>query len=82
MVWDTSLDAFIRGPADALEPGGVPSTSGVGFDEAGRLYTLTPGFCQDPATANRLDGMFEVDVTIPVGICPFAIAFGMVEVES
>ena len=79
VVWDTSLDAFIRGPANALEPGGIPSTSGVGFDEAGRLYTLTPGFCQDPATANRHDGLFEVDLTIPVGICPFAIAFTMVE---
>ena len=82
VVWDTSLDAFIRGPADALEPGGVPSTSGVGLDEAGRLYTLTPGFCLDPATANRHDGAFEVDLTIPVGICPLAIAFAMVEVES
>lgn len=79
VVWDTSLDAFIRGPANALEPGGVPSTSGVGFDEAGRLYTLTPGFCQDRATANRHDGVFEVDLTISVGICPFAIAFTRVE---
>ena len=82
VVWDTSLDSFIRGPADALEPGGVPSTSGVGFDEPGRLYTLTAGFCQDPGTANRHDGVFEVDVTIPVGICPFAIAFTTLEVEN
>ena len=77
-VWDTSLDAFIRGPSEALQPGGVPSTSGVGFDDAGRLYTLTPD-CQNPSTANRHDGVFEVDVTIPVGICPFAIAFTSVE---
>ena len=78
-VWDTSLDAFIRGPAEALAPGGAPSTSGVGFDDAGRLYSLTPGFCEDPATANRHDGVFNVDVTISVGICPLAIAFTAIE---
>ncbi len=82
VVWDTSLDAFIRGPAEALTPGGVASTSGVGFDEAGRLYTLTPGFCDGPGTADRHDGMFEVDVTISVGICPFAIAFTTIEEEN
>ena len=81
-VWDTSLDAFIRGPAEALTPGGVASTSGVGFDESGRLYTLTPGFCDGPGTADRHDGMFEVDVTISVGICPFAITFTTVEEDG
>ena len=81
VVWDTSLDAFIRGPAEALTPGGVPSTSGVGFDEAGRLYTLTPD-CQNPATANRHDGAYDVEITVPVGICPFAIAFTRLETGS
>ena len=82
VVWDTSLDVFIRGPADAVEPGGVPSTSGVGFDEAGRLYTLTTGFCADPGSVNRHDSAFDVDVTISVGICPFAIAFTTIEEEN
>ena len=77
-VWDTNLDAFIRGPAEALTPGGVSSTSGVAFDGDGRLYTLTPD-CENPSTANRHDDAYEVDVTIPVGICPFAIAFTAVE---
>ena len=77
-VWDTSLDSFIRSPADALEPGGVPSISGVGFDDAGRLYTLTYD-CVNPSTANRHDSAFAVDVTISVGICPFAIAFTTIE---
>ena len=81
-VWDTSLDAFILGPAEALEPGGIPSTSGVGFDEAGRLYTLTPGFCDSPGTANRHDGAYEVEITISVGICPVAIAFTTIEEEN
>ena len=81
-VWDTSLEAFILGPGEALAPGGVPSTSGVGFDEAGRLYTLTPGFCEGPGTANRHDGAYDVEITIPVGICPFAIAFTTIEEEN
>jgi hypothetical protein len=38
--------------------------------------------CVNPSTANRLDGSFEIDVTIPVGICPFAIAFTTIEVED
>ena len=81
-IWDPSLGTFIRGPAEALEPGGVPSTLGVGFDEVGRLYTLTTGFCADPGTVNRHDSAFEVDVTISVGICPFAIAFTTIEEEN
>jgi len=81
-VWDTSLDTFILGPGEALAPGGVPSTSGVGFDQAGRLYTLTPGFCEGPGTANRHDGAYDVEITIPVGICPFAIAFTTIEEEN
>ncbi len=82
VVWDTSLDVFIRGPADAVEPGGVPSTSGVALDEAGRLYTLTPGFCDGPGTANRHDEGYDVEITIPVGICPVAIAFTTIEEEN
>ena len=79
-VWDTSLGAFIREPAQALKPGGV-GASGIAFDEAGRLYTLTAD-CVNPSTANRLDGSFEIDITIPVGICPVATAFTTIEVEG
>ena len=81
-VWDTSLDAFILGPAEALAPGGVANTSGVGFDDAGRLYSLSPGFCDSPGTANRHDEAYDVEITIPVGICPFAIAFTTIEEEN
>jgi len=80
VVWDTSLDAFIRGPAEALKPGGSGVT-GLAYDEAGRLYTLTAD-CVNPTTANRLDDTFAIDVTIPVGICPFAIAFTTIEEEN
>ena len=81
-IWDTGLDAFILGPADALAPGGIPSTSGVGFDEAGRLYTLAPGFCDGPGTTNRHDGAYDVEITISVGICPVAITFTTIEEEN
>jgi len=77
VVWSPSTDTFVRNPGDAIMPGGVPSASGLGFDEAGRLYTLTPD-CEDPSTANRLDATYAVELTIAVGICPFAISFGQV----
>jgi hypothetical protein len=79
-VWDTSQDAFILGPAEAVKPGAV-GASGLGLDEAGRLYTLTAD-CVNPTTAHRLDGAYEIDATIPVGICPVAIAFTTIEVEN
>jgi DNA-binding beta-propeller fold protein YncE len=78
VIWSPALDAFVRGLGDAITPGGVASTSGLGFDEDGGLYTLTPD-CQEPATANRHDGTYAVELTIAVGICPFAISFGSVE---
>jgi len=81
-VWDTSLEAFILEPAEALAPGGVPSASGVGFDDEGRLYSLSPGFCDSPGTANRHDEGFNVEITIPVGLCPVAIAFTTIEEEN
>lgn len=78
LVWDALTDSFVRGEANAVEPNGVASTSGIGFDAEGRLYALTPD-CQDPASAQRLDADFNVDVSIPVGICPIAISFARVE---
>jgi hypothetical protein len=73
-IWDPSTGAFARAPGQAVRPDGVPSASGLGFDEDGRLYTLVPE-CRAPSRALRLTPMFEVDVEIPTGICPFGIAF-------
>jgi hypothetical protein len=78
MVWDSSAEAFLRGPAGAVSPGGVPSTSGVGVDAAGRVYALSPD-CQAPAAVHRLDSGYASDAVIPVGICPMAIQFTEVE---
>ncbi|MFQ5538249.1 MAG: hypothetical protein ACE5GJ_12455 [Gemmatimonadota bacterium] len=76
--WDPAVRQFRRGVDNPIAPGGTPSVSGVAFDSQGRLYTLAPD-CENPSVVNRLDGAFNVETTIPVGICPFAIAFAEVE---
>lgn len=73
-VWDPATDAFVRPPEDAVAPGGVPSVSGLGFDGEGRLYALEPE-CSDPGVVHRLGPSFQVELDIPVGICPIAIGF-------
>jgi hypothetical protein len=78
MVWDALTSSFVHGPTGAIEPGGIASTSGIGHDSAGRTYALSPD-CQDPAQAHRLAADYTVELSIPVGICPFAIAFTEVE---
>jgi hypothetical protein len=78
LVWDGLTQTFVHGPDDAATPGGVASTSGIGFDGDGRLYALVPD-CQDPSVAHRLDAAFASELAIPVGICPFAIGFTEVE---
>lgn len=73
-VWDPATATFVRPPADAVAPGGIPSTSGLAFDQAGRLHTLVPE-CQEPGRVLRLDAAFAVDAEVTVGTCPFGIAF-------
>ena len=81
LVWDSVTDSFLRDPTNAVEPGGIASSSGIGLDSQERLYTLTPD-CQNPAAAHRLTADYSTDVSIPVGICPFAISFTEVEDPS
>lgn len=78
LVWESGSETFVHGPENPVTPGGVASTSGIGIDSDGRIYTLTPD-CQDPAVAHRLDNNLESEEEIPVGICPFAIGFTEVE---
>ncbi len=80
-VWDPVPREFVRPPDDSIRPGGIPSSSGIGFDETGRLFALEPD-CQNPASAFRLDPVGEVEREIPVGTCPIGIAFTRVEAES
>lgn len=78
LVWDSGTSTFVRGLDDPVTPGGVASTSGIGFDAAGRIYALEPD-CQNPAVAHRLASTLESELEIPVGICPTAIAFTEIE---
>ncbi|MDZ7778475.1 MAG: hypothetical protein U5R14_00875 [Gemmatimonadota bacterium] len=80
LVWNSATGSFARGPDDAVAPGGVPSTSGIGIDSEGRVYTLEAD-CENPARVHRLDADYTSETTVPVGICPFAIAFTEVEEE-
>jgi hypothetical protein len=73
-IWDPGRDSFTRSPDDAFEPGGVASASGVGFDLAGRLYTLKPD-CTALSSVFRFDIGLMLDAEIPVGLCPFGITF-------
>ena len=74
LVWDALTATFIRGVANPVAPGGVTSVSGLGVDEAGRVYALEPE-CQGPSVAFRLTSAYAVESEIAVGTCPFAIAF-------
>jgi len=81
MVWDALAGSFVRGADNPVEPGGVPSTSGIAHDSEGRTYALTPD-CQNPAATHRLAADYSLELSIPVGICPFAISFTEVEETS
>ena len=74
VIWRPGTGRFVRATDDAIEPEGVPSASGLGFDAAGRLYTLRPD-CGGPSAILRLASTFEVEATIAVGICPISVAF-------
>lgn len=69
-VWDPSTRAF-RG----MNSQGTPPVSGLGFDFAGRFYTVNPGTCSAEGTLYRLGSEFGVEQQTPTGICPFGLAF-------
>ncbi len=78
-VWSTSDDAFVRPPSSPLVIQGHMTSSGVGFDSSGRLYSLVPGDCIMPSVALRLNADLSFDREIDVGVCPIAIAFTRLE---
>ncbi len=76
-IWRPGTGQFVRSPENAVEPEGVPSASGLGFDPLGRRYTLRPD-CVDPSAVLRLSADFTVEASVPVGICPIALAFTVI----
>ena len=79
-IWDPRDGIWVRGPDQALAPDDLPSASGVAFDSAGRMYTLSPD-CANPSFAHRLDNEFAVAERIDVGICPLGVGFTSVTVQ-
>lgn len=74
LVWDPATGAFVHPPEDAVHPRGTPSAAGLGVDEEGRLYALSPD-CEEPGEVWRLDPSYEVEWSLPVGVCPQAVVF-------
>ena len=72
-VWDIVGDTFINPPSDPMVVAGQTISSGVGFDAAGRLYTLIPGDCISPSVAYRVAA--DTTEAIVTGACPIDITF-------
>ena len=73
-TWNAVTGQFVRAPDNAVQPAGIPSASGVGIDEEGRVYTLEPE-CANPARAFRLTPQFVVEREIQLGLCPIGLLF-------
>ncbi len=80
-VWDPAGEVFVHPPDAAVAPEGVPSAAGRGTDPDGTLYTLSPD-CEEPGRVLRLGPDYEVEITVPAGVCPTALAFAEVEREE
>lgn len=72
--WDPTTSTFTRGPDNAFEPAGIPSSAGIAVDPDGGLWSLAPE-CQEAASVLRLSDEMETEVEVPVGVCPSAILF-------
>jgi len=72
-VWNSVEGGFRFSPSDPLVLNGHATSSGVGFDSAGRLYSLIPGDCIAPSVAVRADN--DLTEEISVGVCPYDLAF-------
>ena len=86
-VWDPETATFLRGPEDAVEPGGFASTAGVAFDSQGRFHAVVPEVprngnneAQDPGAVMRLDaGTYDLELEIPTGVSSVGLAFSEFE---
>lgn len=80
-VWDPGSESFVHGPDDAVEPGGIPSVAGVGFDSDGRFHAVIPempgdGGGEEPGAVLRLEATtYEVEEEVPAGISAVGVAF-------
>lgn len=78
-VWDAAADSFVHPPDDPLAIGTHATSSGLGFDSRGRLYSLVPGDCIAPGIIARAHTDLVLDREIDVGVCPIVITFTQVD---
>jgi len=80
LEWNPLTSTFVRGPDNPLTPGSIPPVAGIGTDSEGDLYAVNPGDCITPGRFLRLSPSgAEVTLDVPVGICPFGLAFTVIE---
>lgn len=77
VVWNPATSAFRLGLGQAIQPGGSPIVSGLGFDSSGRLHTTNARTCvaSDRGFVYRLNANGTTDRGVQVGICPFGLDF-------
>lgn len=77
VVWSPQTASFRVGLNQAIQPGGSPIISGLGFDSSGRLHVTNARTCvaADPGFLYRLTPNGTTDRTVQVGVCPFGLAF-------
>jgi hypothetical protein len=75
VVWSPATNAFRIGLDDALNPGGSPTVSGIGFDYAGRWHSADSRTCQNPGFLHRSSENDVYQRGLVVGVCPFGLAF-------
>jgi hypothetical protein len=77
VVWNPATRSFRVGLNDAIEPGGSPIISGLGFDATGRLHVTNARSCvvADPGYLYRVTSSGATDRSVQLGVCPFGLAF-------
>jgi hypothetical protein len=75
VVWSPATTSFRIGLGQALNPGGSPTVSGIGFDYAGRWHSADSRTCQNPGFVHRSSANDSWERGLVTGVCPFGLAF-------
>ncbi|HST60510.1 MAG TPA: hypothetical protein VLK84_17550 [Longimicrobium sp.] len=81
-VWDPQDEAFIVPPANPVEPNNSAIVADIGFDYQGRLHVTDSDACTDPGFLYRLDGDYDLERTVTVGVCPVGLEFANIPEED
>lgn len=78
LVYSPEADVIERTAANPMIPAGLLPVAAVRFDELGLLYSLHPGDCTSPGRLVQMGATGGVLAQVDVGVCPFALDFGVV----